>query len=154
MPVWTDPGPQEFDAALETGERGGSWVTLPTEVSSKYGVKGRVPVLAHFDGIEYRGSLAPHQGAHRLGVLKAIEASLGKQPGEQVHVTIALDSAERIVTLAPEVEKALMDAGLLDKFRSMAHTHQREFSEWINSAKHEATRAGRLSKLITMVSAR
>ena len=48
----------------------------------------------------------------------------------------------------------MLDAGLLEKFRTMADTHQREFSEWINSAEHEATRTGRLTKLITMVSAR
>ncbi|SDP08219.1 Bacteriocin-protection, YdeI or OmpD-Associated [Nakamurella panacisegetis] len=154
MSTWTDPGPQEFDAALESGERGGSWVTVPADVSSRYRVAGRVPVLVHFDGIEYRGSIAPYQGTHRLGVLAAIETRLGKRVGDQVHVRLTLDEAEQVVVLAPDVEKALLDAGLMEKFRGLAQSHQREFATWINSAKHNSTRTGRLAKLISMVAAR
>ena len=154
MPTWNNPGPQEFDAVLEAGGGGGCLVTVPLDVPELFGAKGRVPIVAHIDRIEYRGSLDPYAGRHCLGVLKAIRAELGKDEGDSVHVELRLDTDERAVVLDPDVEQALTEAGLLEKFKAMAFTHQREYTEWISSAKHTQTRTGRLTKLITMVSAR
>ena len=154
MPTWTDPGPQEFDAPLESGTGGGCWVTVPVEIQALFGGKGRVPVLAYIDDVEYRGSVAPYGGAHRLGVLKSIRQRLGKEPGSSVHIRLSLDTQERVVELDKDIEIALADAALLEKFRAMAFTHQREYAEWIASAKREPTRRDRLAKLIAEVAAR
>jgi len=155
MPTWNNPGPQDFDAALEpAGSSGGCAVTVPLDVLALYGVKGRVPVVAKIDGVDYRGSIAPYGGSHRLGVLKSIREQLGKQPGDSVHIRLELDDQQRTVSLDTDVEQTLSEAGQLEKFKAMSFTHQREFVDWIASAKRESTRADRLAKLVDMVAAR
>lgn len=149
MPTWTDPGPQDFDARLEGAGGGGCAVAVPLDVPGLYGVRGRVPVLALIDGVSYRGSITPYGGVHRLGVLKAIRQQLGKGPGDQVHVRLELDQAERTVALDPATEQQLIHANLLGAFRALSYSHQREYAEWIGSAKKDSTRADRVTKLIT-----
>lgn len=153
MPTWTDPGPQEFDAALAAAGSGGCAVSIPLDVPALYGVRGRVPVIALIDGVSYRGSISPYGGVHRLGVLKSIRQQLGKGPGDEVHVRLELDHDERIVALDPETEHQLGRAGLLETFRALSYSHQREYAGWIASAKKDVTRADRAVKLMSKLRA-
>lgn len=58
------------------------------------------------------------------------------------------------IDLGKDEEKALTGAGLLEKFRAMAYTHQREYHRWIEEAKKPTTRANRITKMIEMLKAR
>lgn len=66
----------------------GAYVEIPFDVKAEFG-KGRVPVMATFDGEPYEGSLV-RMGTpgHILGLRKDIRAKIGKQPGDRVLVTI------------------------------------------------------------------
>jgi hypothetical protein len=52
----------EFEATIEQGRGGGAFVAVPFDVEEVSGTKGRVPVVATFDGEVYRGSIAPMGG--------------------------------------------------------------------------------------------
>ncbi|MDR2493068.1 MAG: DUF1905 domain-containing protein [Coriobacteriales bacterium] len=85
-----------FEAVILPSEAGagGAYVMFPYDARAEFG-KGRVKVLATFDGEPYEGSLV-NRGVtnpdgsicHVLGVLKAIREKIGKQPGDTVRVTI------------------------------------------------------------------
>ncbi|WP_050697036.1 DUF1905 domain-containing protein [Anaeromassilibacillus senegalensis] len=78
-----------FDAVIQkVPDIDGAYVEIPFDVKREFG-KGRVPVTATFDGVEYRGSLV-RMGTpgHILGLRKDIRAKIGKQPGDTVHVTV------------------------------------------------------------------
>ncbi len=66
----------------------GAYVEIPFDVKAEFG-KGRVPVIATFDGVPYEGSLV-RMGTpcHIIGIRKDIRARIGKQPGDEVAVTI------------------------------------------------------------------
>ena len=154
MPNYSNPGTLEFDAVITRANITGSsaFVTFPFDVPELFGVKGRVPVRATFDGADYQGSLVTYGGPkHMLLVLTEIQQSIGKSAGDAVHVTVALDTSERIVELDDDIEKQLRDAGAFDKFRAMAYSHQREFVLWIMGAKQPATRERRIQKMLAMV---
>jgi len=51
------------------------------------------------------------------------------------------------------IEKALKDVGLLEKFRGLAYSHQREYHRWIGEAKRPETRAARITKMTEMLAA-
>ena len=79
----------EFEAVIHKVEDiDGAYIEIPFDVKSEFG-KGRVPVMATFDGERYEGSLvrmkAPY---HIIGVRKEIRAKIGKQSGDVVKVTI------------------------------------------------------------------
>lgn len=146
-----NPGPVEFDAVILRNTEvpnASAFVEFPFETRELYGVGGRVPVTAAFDGVAYRGSLTPMGGRHLLLVRGEIRAAIGKDRGDTVHVRIELDDAPRVVELSPDVESALRDAGALDPFRAMSFSHQREYALWIDSAKRAQTRADRIARTI------
>ena len=72
----------------------GAYVIFPYDVRAEFG-KGRVPVHATFDGHPYDGSLVnmgmKHTDGsvcHIIGVQKALRATIGKQPGDTIMVTL------------------------------------------------------------------
>lgn len=79
----------EFDAVLiKNPEMDAAYVEIPYDVKEVFG-KSRVPVRATFDGEPYDGQIVKMgTPCHIIGVRKDIRAKIGKQPGDQIHVTI------------------------------------------------------------------
>lgn len=69
----------------------GAYIEFPYDVRAEFG-KGRVKVLATFDGHPYQGSLVRMgTDCHIIGIRKDIRKAIGKQPGDSIHVTIRED---------------------------------------------------------------
>ncbi len=79
----------EFTAEIKkVPDIDGAYIEFPYDVKKEFG-KGRVKVLATFDGEPYEGSLVRMQTpCHIIGIRKDIRAKIGKQPGDIVKVTI------------------------------------------------------------------
>ncbi len=138
-----------FNAVIEKSDHNGAYVRLPSDIEQKIGITGRIKVIAFFDAIEYRGSLVKMGlDCHIIGVRKDILAKLGKQINDTIHVTIAIDDAQRIVEL-PEILNTLLGENLIakQKFNALSYSHQREYVNWICEAKTEITRMRRIEKL-------
>jgi len=150
MPVtYKNPGRIEFTAEIRVQENGGAFVEFPHNVEKLYGVKGRVPVNVTYDGIPYRGSMVKMgRPKHLLLILKEIREKLGKGKGDRIRVTVELDDAPRVVVLAPDIEAVYKKAGVLESYRAMSFSHQREYSLWIEEAKQPETRARRIAKSV------
>ena len=141
-----------FQATIHTADGGGAYVLFPYDVEKEFGTKARVPVQATFDGVPYRGSLMKYGHAqHMLGILKGIREQIKKQPGDTVQVELQRDAATRTLTVPPELEKALKQAGLQGFFDSLSYTHRKEYAQWIAEAKKEETRVRRVEKTIEML---
>ena len=78
-----------FDAEIKkVPDIDGAYVEIPFDVKAEFG-KGRVPVLATFDGEPYEGSLVRMKTpCHILGIRKEIRAKINRQPGDIIHVTL------------------------------------------------------------------
>jgi len=84
----------KYEAIIQNAGNGGAYVSFPYDVRAEFG-KGRVKVLATFDGEPYNGSVV-NMGVKNddgsvcyiIGILKDIRAKIGKQPGDTVKVTI------------------------------------------------------------------
>lgn len=141
-----------FTARIEAATPRGAYVTVPFDVEAVFGSK-RPPVRATFDGVPYRGRLV-RMGApeHILIVRKAIRAEIGKEPGDTVAVTVALDDAPRTVEVPPDLAEALAGAGRRGAFDALAYTHRKEAVASINDAKRPATRARRIAATVERLS--
>lgn len=140
---------ESFSAPIERARSGGAFVRVPFDVEAVFGMK-RVPIVATIDGVEYRGSLV-RMGAecHVLGVLKDIQAQIGKSVGDVVSVTVTQDDAPREVTVPDDLAAAFADnAGAQRHFDSMSYSAKREYVLWIESAKKAETRMSRVTKAI------
>lgn len=79
----------EFEAEIKkVPDMDAAYIEIPFDVKGEFG-KGRVPVIATFDGIVYEGSLV-RMGTpcHIIGIRKDIRSKIGKQAGDIVKVTI------------------------------------------------------------------
>jgi len=72
----------------------GAYVAMPFNIREVFG-KGRVKVLASFDGEPYEGSIinmgvknADGSICYIIGIRKEIRVKIGKQPGDSVEVII------------------------------------------------------------------
>lgn len=85
----------EFQAVIHpVPDKGGAYIIFPYDIRQEFG-KGRVKVHATFDEHPYDGSIVnmgmkDEEGniCYILGIQKAIRATIGKQPGDTVFVTI------------------------------------------------------------------
>ncbi|MGW6201486.1 YdeI/OmpD-associated family protein [Kribbella sp. NPDC055110] len=142
---------ETFEGRVVVNDGGGAWVEVPGEVVAALGGGGRIPVVATFDGVGYRGSIASMGGCMALGVLKSIRAELGKGDGDAVTVTVERDSGERVVEVPEDFAAALAEAGLRESFDGLSYSHRREHVNAIVDAKKAETRARRIAKAVEML---
>ncbi len=142
----------KFKAKIETEDGGGAAVFFPYDTVKEFGTKGRVPVMATFDGVPYRGSLFKYgHPQHMLGISKAIREQIGKSPGDTLDVVVWKDEEVRTVEVPAQFEKRMKKEGLLPLFEKLSYTHRKEYCRWITEAKKEETRVRRLEKAIEML---
>jgi hypothetical protein len=142
----------KFKARIEGASPGGACIYFPYNVEEEFGIRGRVPVKATFDGVPYSGSLVTCGGPqHMLGILKNIREQIGKGVGDTLEVTIEKDETERTVEVPTEFQKLLTKEKLLPVFEKLSYTHRREYCRWITEAKREETRANRLVRAVEML---
>lgn len=79
----------EFDAVIKkVPDLDGAYIEFPYDVRKEFG-KGRVKVIASFDGVSYEGSLVVMKTpCHIIGIRKDIRQQINKQPGDTIHVTM------------------------------------------------------------------
>ncbi len=143
----------KFEATiLDNGSSGGAYIIIPLDVEKVFGSK-RPKIVATFDGEPYRGT-AVRMGSpdHIVIIKKDIRAKIGKQPGDKVAVTLALDTTPRVVEV-PNDFKAILEkhSKAKENFDSYSYTHQKEYVKWIDSAKKEETRTRRMEKAVEML---
>ena len=143
---------QKFRAVIEDAGGGGAFVTVPLDVELVYGKK-RVKVRATIEGEPYRGSLVRMGGTcHILGVRKDIREKVGKSIGDEVEITLEEDCEPREVALPADLEQAMAaNPKAAGFFHALSYTHQKEYVQWIEEARREATRQARIEQAIDML---
>jgi hypothetical protein len=150
---YKNPGKLSYTGKITHYQGGGAFVDFPFSVEEKFGVKGRVPVNARFDGVAYRGSLVNMgTGGHVIGILKEIREKIGKGHGDSIEVEIELDDKPRDVEVPEDLNQALAKHLRANEiFKSLSYSHKREYIQFINEAKKAETRMRRISKTIGML---
>jgi len=144
-----------FAATLKRPDGVGTWTYLdiPVYVSASFGVKGQVKVKGMVNGQPFRSSALPHgDGTHYLVVGKSIRDAAGVAQGDRVQVTLELDLEDREVGIPGDLGQALaanLEAKLA--FDALSYSHKKQYIDWIESAKREITRQGRITKAIEML---
>ena len=141
-----------FIATILDAGGGGAFVEVPFDVEKEFGAK-RPKVKATFEGVPYRGILT-RMGTekHILIILKDIREKIGKTFGDEVNMTVELDTEPRVLELPKELVKELKkDKEAKMFFDKLSYTHQREYVNWINEAKKEETKQNRILKAIAML---
>ncbi|WP_280230786.1 YdeI/OmpD-associated family protein [Nocardia cyriacigeorgica] len=138
----------EFRARIQSAVGGGAYVAVPEEIIAELGGGGRIPVRARFDDVDYIGSIVSMGAGPCLGMLKAIRAELGKEPGDLVTVTVERDTSERTVEVPEDLAAALDTAGLRTRFDELPYSRRRDAVRRVTEAKREQTRINRIEAIV------
>jgi hypothetical protein len=145
-----------FEAELRpSGRGGGHLVEVPDDVVRTLRGRRRIPVVATFKSVPYRGSIMTMGGAMIVGVTKAIIAAAGVAVGDTLTVVVENDDEPREVDVPPELEKALRrNKAAREYFASLAYSHRPEVVGFIAEAKKPETRARRVERTVQTLAER
>ena len=114
----------------------------------------RFPVVATVNGYTWRTSVARMGGEFLVGLSQEVRQGAGVQAGDEVDVTIELDSAPRDVEVPEALAAALAaDPRAKAAFDGMAFTHRKEYARWVAEAKRDETRQRRVQQAVEMIRA-
>jgi hypothetical protein len=146
------PKKHTFKATIQYAGGGGAFVEVPFDVEKAFGAK-RPKCKAVIEGVPYRGLLVRMGGPnHMLIILKGIREQIRKTFGDEIQVSVELDTEERVIEIPKDLIKELKkDKEAKFFFDKLSYTHKREYVNWINEAKKEETRQRRVVKTIAML---
>jgi Bacteriocin-protection, YdeI or OmpD-Associated/Domain of unknown function (DUF1905) len=114
----------------------------------------RFPVVATVNGYTWRTTVVRMGGEFLLGLSKEVRQGAGAEAGDEVDVTVELDTAPREVEVPEALAAALAaDPEAKASFDRMAFTYRKEYARWIADAKQEQTRQRRLGQALEMIRA-
>jgi hypothetical protein len=131
-------------------------VNIPFNVEAAFGSKGQVRVRGTINGHSFRGSAMPHgDGTHFIVVNKDIRDAIGVTQGDTVQVIVERDTEERRVDVPDDLRIAL-DAHepARTAFEKFSYSHQKEYVDWIESAKTDPTRKRRIQSAMEKIAQR
>ena len=152
--------PVEFTTLIkkfnQQGEKTGwTYIDIPEALATQLlpGSKKSFRVKGWLDQYAYEGlSLVPMGGGDFILALNAsIRKSIGKTKGAMVKVRMEIDT--KPVIISPDLMECLQDEPkALAYFNALPPSHRKYYSNWIESAKTEATKAKRIVQALTACS--
>lgn len=143
-----------FRTTLVLHGKSATGIEVPAEVVEALGAGKKPPVTVTIDGTyTYRSTLAVMGGKHLVGVSAEHRTAAGVAAGDEIEVTLEVDTAPRIVEVPADLATALDEAGARAAFDALAFSHRKEHVRAIEEAKAPETRARRIAKAIEKLQA-
>lgn len=124
-------------------------IPVPPEVVAALGAGKRPKVAVTLNGYTYRTTVAPYGDVFMLPLAAEHRSAAAVQAGEQVEVTLEVDTAPRIVEVPDDLAAALAAVpGARAAFDHLAYSHRKEHVRSVNEAKQPATRERRIAAVV------
>ena len=140
---------QKFRAVLKLEGKTATGIQVPAEVVAALGKTKKPPVRVTIGGHTYRSTVAAYGDVYMIPVAAEHREAAGVKAGEEVEVTLELDTEPREVTVPPDFAQALdQDAEAKRFFESLSYSNKRRFVLSIEDAKTPETRLRRIEKAV------
>ncbi|RZS29684.1 uncharacterized protein DUF1905 [Herbihabitans rhizosphaerae] len=145
----------KFHATLELGGKTATGIEVPVDVVETLGSGKRPPVHVTINGHTYRSTVASMGGRYMLPVSAEQRGKAGVAAGDELEVTVELDTEPRTVEI-PEDFATALDASPAARafFDTLSYSHQLRHVLAIEGAKAPETRQRRITKAIDLLRAR
>lgn len=128
-------------------------IPVPAEVVAALGSTKRPPVVVTLNGYSYRSTVAPYGDVFMLPLNKERRAAAGVSAGDEVEITLELDTAPRTVDVPDDLAAALAaQPGAREAFDKLSYSARKEHVRQVESAKAPETRTRRIGKIVSQVS--
>ena len=141
-----------FRTTVELGGRTATGMRVPPEVVEGLGAGKKPAVLVTIGAHTYRSTIASRGGVYLLPLSAENRAAAGVAAGDDVEVTVELDTEPREVAVPDDLAAALADDDAArTEFERLPYSHQLRHVLAIEGAKAEDTRRRRVTKAIEML---
>lgn len=142
----------KFNTTVKSEGKNAAGIVVPPEIVEALG-SGRNPkVKVSVNGYTFRGTVQVSNGQFMLSFSSDKREASGVKGGDQVEVTLELDTEPRTVEIPEDLSAALSaKAGALEAFEAMSYSRRKEFVRQVNEAKAQETRARRISGIVAQV---
>ncbi len=121
---------------------------VPEEILKELGTNKRAPLKVTINGYTFQTTATGVGGKCMIPfAMKDREGSKTKA-GDEIQVTVELDSGHREVDMHPELVQALKKAKLFETFEARTYSKRKEFARQVNEAKTNETRERRIQKVL------
>ena len=141
-----------FRTTVELGGRTATGMQVPPEVVEGLGAGKKPAVLVTVGSHTYRSTIASRGGVYLLPLSAENRAGAGVAAGDEVEVTVELDTEPREVAVPDDLAVALADDDAArTEFERLPYSHQLRHVLAIEGAKAADTRQRRVTKAIEML---
>jgi len=126
---------------------------VPPEVIAQLGTSKKPPVVVTVAGYTYRNTVAVMDGVFMISLSKANREAAGVKGGDEVEVTLELDTEPRTVTVPEDLAAALAaKPGTTAAFDALSPSRRKEVVRQVEDAKTQETRERRIAGIVTKLS--
>jgi antitoxin component of MazEF toxin-antitoxin module len=141
-----------FRTTVELGGRTATGMRVPPEVVEGLGAGKKPAVQVTIGSHTYRSTIASRGGVYLLPLSAENRAGAGVAAGDEVEVSVELDTEPREVAVPDDLAAALADDDAARaEFERLPYSHQLRHVLAIEGAKAADTRQRRVTKAIEML---
>lgn len=142
----------KFNTVVKSEGKTATGIVVPPEIVEALG-SGRNPkVKVSVNGYTFQGTVQVSNRQFMLSFSSDKREASGVKGGDQVEVTIELDTEPRTVEIPEDLRAALSaKAGAMEAFEALAYSRRKEFVRQVSEAKALETRTRRISGIVAQV---
>jgi hypothetical protein len=124
-------------------------IPVPADAVEALGKGKKPPVKVSISGHTYRSTVAAYGDVFMLPLSAENRQAAGVKAGDQVEVTIELDTEPRTVEVPEDLAAALSEKpGAAAAFEALSYTMRKEYVRQVESAKAQETRERRIAGIV------
>jgi hypothetical protein len=126
--------------------------SVPPEVIDALGSGKRPKVTITLNGYTYRSTVAAYVDVFMLPLAQEHRAAAGVKAGDEVEITLALDTEPRTVEVPEDLAAALAGKpGAREAFDRLSYSARKEHVRQVNEAKAQETRERRIAGIVAKI---
>ncbi|HEY0738772.1 MAG TPA: YdeI/OmpD-associated family protein [Herpetosiphonaceae bacterium] len=143
-----------FTTTVEQAEgKQATGLRVPAEAVRSFGTHKRPKVVVHLNGYAYRSTVAAYGDVFMLPLSAEHRTAAGLKAGDEVEVTLELDSEPRTVEIPDDLAAALAEhEGAPATFDGLSFSQRKEYVRQVESAKAQETRERRIASIVAKLS--
>lgn len=138
-----------FVTAVQQAEgKNATGIQVPSDLVAALDSGKRPKVKITLNGYTYRSTVAAYGDVFMLPLSQEHRDAAGVQAGDEIEITLELDTEPRTVEVPPVLAAALAENGVRQAFDALAPSRRKEHVRQVESAKAEDTRQRRIAKIV------
>ncbi|MBK7895627.1 MAG: DUF1905 domain-containing protein [Anaerolineaceae bacterium] len=138
-----------FVTAVQQAEgKNATGIQVPSDLVAALDSGKRPKVKITLNGYTYRSTVAAYGDVFMLPLSQEHRDAAGVQAGDEIEITLELDTEPRTVEVPPVLATALAENGVRQAFDALAPSRRKEHVRQVESAKAEDTRQRRIAKIV------